>query len=165
MVNHSRTKGLLHFYISPLVIIVFTAQGAMSSLEEAERKIISALQSAAAAFRALGTADSMRAGSFDAHSEAFLRGLADVQGLVRASISALGTDLPLENGSMRHLIEGDMAAQRTAHAHDILKRTLDLVPAHVAQADPPHSENAAAVGVTYAAPGIAIGADDDMDIA
>jgi hypothetical protein len=94
------------------------------------------LDSAAAAFLALGTADSSRAGPFDSHAEIFLRDLAEARNLIRARITALGPDLPFENGSMRRLVEGDLAAQRIAHAHDILQRALKVVSRTVPAGNP-----------------------------
>jgi hypothetical protein len=101
----------------------------MAVLEEAERKILSSLESASAAFRALATADSSRAHAFDGHAESFLADMATAQQLVRSRISLLGPDLPFENGSMRRLVEADIAVQTTAHAHAALRRTLEVATA------------------------------------
>jgi hypothetical protein len=108
-------------------LVVFSA--AMAVLEEAERKILSSLESASAAFRALATADSSRAHAFDGHAESFLADMATAQQLVRSRISLLGPDLPFENGSMRRLVEADIAVQTTAHAHAALRRTLEVATA------------------------------------
>jgi hypothetical protein len=122
----------------------------MAVLEEAERKILSSLESASAAFRALATADSSRAHAFDGHAESFLADMATAQQLVRSRISLLGPDLPFENGSMRRLVEADIAVQTTAHAHAALRRTLEVATA-------PATATAAAAAAATAVEEIRIG--------
>lgn len=111
---------------------------AVGTLEEAEEKIMSALESATSAFRSLAAADSTRVSPFDAHAESFLTDLAEAQKLIRSRISLLGPDLPFENGSMRSLIEADIALQATSLIHARLERC-------VRAAVPPSTETGGAV--------------------
>jgi hypothetical protein len=90
-------------------------------------KVISAVESASSAFRALAAAESSRASSFDAHAETFLRDLAGARQLILDQVSALGPDLPFENSTMRSLVEADLAAQRTGFAHQSVTRALHIV--------------------------------------
>lgn len=96
-------------------------------LELAEEKIMCFLQAASAAFRSLATVQSSQAGAFDSHAEQFLTNLADAQQLMGKQISQLGPYIPFENGSMRKLIEADIAVQKVAHVHLALQRALRSV--------------------------------------
>jgi hypothetical protein len=90
-------------------------------------KVISAMESASSAFRALAAAESSRASSFDAHAEIFLRDLAGARQLILDQIFALGPDLPFENSTMRSLVEADLAVQRTGFAHQSVARAIHVV--------------------------------------
>lgn len=111
---------------------------ALSSLHEAEQKIISSLLSASQAFRSLSDPSSS---TFQKHAESFVTDLSGAQTLIRKRITNIGADLPFENITMRRLIDADLALQRTAHLHRALVRTLvalDEMP------NPPGSLSAAA---------------------
>jgi hypothetical protein len=103
------------------------SHSAISALEEAETTVISALESAGAAFRALATAESSRAKSFDSHAESFLRDLARAQSLILEQISSLGPDLPFENSTMQSLVGADISAKQTIFAHRAVARALRVV--------------------------------------
>ena len=96
-------------------------------MEEAEKFLISSLESASAAFRALATAESSRAKSYDKHAESFLRDLARAQSLILEQISSLGPDLPFENGTMQVLVGADISAKQTIFAHRAVARALSVV--------------------------------------
>lgn len=135
---------------------------AVSSLEEAERKIIASMESASMAFRSLAAADSSRAVAFDGHAESFLTDLAEAQELIRARIAKLGPDLPFENGSMRRLVEADIALHKTSHAHAALSKALEVADSGGDNTDPKPSETAVDVeGVADAADGA--GAQGEVD--
>lgn len=93
-------------------------------LELAEEKIMRSLEAASSAFRSLATVESSQAAAFDNHAESFLTNLAEAQQLMGERISKLGPDVPFENGSMRPLIEADIAVQKLAHVHLSLQRAL-----------------------------------------
>lgn len=100
---------------------------ALGKLRSAEDKVIAALKSASSAFKSLSTADSARATAFHGHSEAYLNNIYEAQELVRECIQNVGTDLPFENGTMRRLVEADLAVQRTSHVHRSLVKTLQML--------------------------------------
>lgn len=100
---------------------------ALETLEDAEKKVIAALEDASTAFKVLSSADSARASPFDRHAESFLSNLSAAQQLIRSRISALSPDLPFENGSNHHLLEADLAMQRITHVHTILQNILEDV--------------------------------------
>lgn len=101
---------------------------ALFQMRQAEQKVVTALQHASLALRALSTVDaSQSSSSFNQHSDAFISNLHDAQRLVRDRIQQLGADLPFENIMMRRLIEGDLALQRTAHVHRALLYALSTV--------------------------------------
>lgn len=102
---------------------------AFVDLELAEEKIMCSLEAASSAFRSLATVESSRAGAFDAHAEKFLTNLAEAQQLMGKRISQLGPDIPFENGSMRQLIEADIAVQKLSHVHLALQSALRCVDA------------------------------------
>lgn len=111
---------------------------ALASLNEAEKKILSSLNSATDAFRSLSDP---AASNFNKHAEAFVTDLHAAQSLIRKRISGIGADLPFEDNSVRRLVEADLALQRTAHVHRTLVSTLvdlDEMP------NPPGSLSAAA---------------------
>lgn len=112
---------------------------AVLDLEMAEEKIMRSLEAASSAFRSLAAVESSRAGPFDSHAESFLTNLAEAQQLMGKRIAQLGPDVPFENGSMRALIEADIAVQKLAHVHLALQEALRCVDAPEAEqvSEPP----------------------------
>lgn len=111
---------------------------ALASLNEAERKILSSLKSAAGAFRSLSSPATT---GFNANAEAFVSDLYAAQTLIRSRISTTGADLSFEDNSVRRLVEADLSLQRTTHVHRALVNILvelDEMP------NPPGSLSAAA---------------------
>lgn len=111
------------------LILSVCSRKAVVDLELAEEKIMCSLEAASSAFRSLATVESSRAAGFDSHAESFLTNLAEAQQLMGKRISQLGPDVPFENGSMRPLIEADIAVQKLAHVHLALQRALRCVDA------------------------------------
>lgn len=116
---------------------------AQATLSEAESSLFSALESASEALRALSSVDSTKASPFDRHAESFINKLGSVQEIVRTQIAQVGRDLPLENGSMRKLVEADLAAQQTRHSHAAVREALKLLTE-----DAPDAEATGTVGAT-----------------
>lgn len=114
---------------------------ALAKLQQAEQKIVTGLQHASTAFRALATVDAEQAApAFNKHAETFLKQLHEARELIRDRIKQVGADLPFENVTMRRLIESDLAIQRTAHVHRALLHSLhqlDEVPTTEATAPSP----------------------------
>lgn len=116
----------------------------LTSLREAEELVVSAVESAGAAFQALSAAESGGAQDASAHSERFIKDLYSANRLVRARIAQLTSDHPFENPTLSRLIEADLAVQRTAHIHRALVRALR----RVADADPKDAPKGPAGAVT-----------------
>lgn len=111
---------------------------ALASLNEAERKILSSLKSAAGAFRALSDPATS---NFNGNAAAFVSDLYAAQAIIRNRIESTGADLSFEDNSVRRLVEADLSLQRTAHVHRAVVNILvelDEMP------NPPGSLSAAA---------------------
>lgn len=95
----------------------------LAALRKAEKLVVSSVEAAASAFQALSAIDASAAPKATPHAERFVRDLSEAQRLVRQCITSLSSDLPFENATLNHLINADLAVQRTAHVHRSLVRT------------------------------------------
>lgn len=96
----------------------------LSALREAEELVVSSVEAAATTFQALSGVHATATQEATPHAERFVRDLSSAQVLVRNCIASLSSDLPFENATLNHLINADLAVQRTAHVHRSLVRTL-----------------------------------------
>jgi len=94
----------------------------LKTLKSADQLVLSALEAASAAFKAL----SIEPVDFEVEeaSTKFLTDIHTAQKHIRTIISTLSSDLPFENATLNQLIKADLAVQRTAHVHRSLVRTL-----------------------------------------
>lgn len=97
-------------------------------LREADQLIISAVEAASAAFKALADAqDTKQELVVEQHCGRFITDLHKAMAHIQDIIAALSSDLPFENATLNNLINADVAVQRTAHVHRSLVRTLKRV--------------------------------------
>ncbi len=100
----------------------------LRALREADQLIISAVEAAAKAFKALADSkDTKNELLIEQHSTRFFTDLHKAMVHIQGRIAALSSDLPFENATLNHLINADLAVQRTAHVHRSLVRTLKRV--------------------------------------